>query len=573
MLSNFLKKLMYLSVARRLHLFDQALLDPATAQRARFSAIIGRNRDTVFGREHGFSRISTIDEYRRAVPIREYLDFKEYIDPMCDGKEGVLVAANVEMFGVTSGSSAEPKFIPITREFTHEYHNSHLLWMYNMVKDRSAGVVGSIFSMVSPAQEGLTAGGIPYGSSSGKQYRDQSVPIRMLHPIPYPVFLIKNLEAKYHVALVIALGSDIRVANSVNPSTLVMIADILAAKGGELLADLESGELKNAPDFSGELKQRIIKDLKPVPARVAFLRRILDSDGVLTPKRVWPNLCAINTWQGGNAPFYLAKVARLWGEAPQRCLGLRATEGMISIPLADATASAPLAVNGHFLEFVEDGIKVKGDTPTLLAHELDPGKKYRLIITTSAGLYRYDLGDIVRVSGMRGNTPEVEFLHKAGGVLSVTGEKVYEDQVVMVMSRITSGIACEVLGFSVTVELAEQVRYILAVELGRDCTEAELEILVSKFDSELKRVNMEYRDKRASGRLAMPVLILLARGAYAAYRSQLVGMGRPDGQLKPPHILQPQCEGMTSGATCSFFDVARIERRFELKRSDLRVGK
>ena len=563
MLSKFLKYLMYLSIAKRLQKFDLALEAPALAQKEKFKDIISRNVGTEFGEKYSFKNIKTISDYRKAVPIKDYTGFKPYVDLMIKGKENILVAGKVNMFGVTSGSTAAPKFIPITRHFTVEYHNSHLIWMYNMVKSRSDSVIGSIFTMVSPATEGLTEGGIPYGSSSGKQYRDQSIPIRALHPIPYSAFLIDDIQSKYHVALAFALGKDIRVVNSVNPSTLVMIAKILADRGEMLVEDLAASQFNNIPSSKQNLRSVLSKRLKPVPDRVDFLRDIIKRNGTLTPKAVWPNICAINTWQGGNAPFYLSKVSSLWGSAPQRCFGLRATEGMFSIPLDDFTASAVLAVNGHFLEFIEDGCEVKEDSATLLAHELEVGKRYRVVITTSSGLYRYDLGDVVEVTGMRKNTPEVAFLHKAGGVLSITGEKVYEDQVVDVMSFVSTKLDYDIVGFSVTIEIAENVRYALIVELSHLPDDAWNKKLIDMFDSELKKQNIEYRDKRASGRLHKPVLVIIKSGSYEKHRDLLVSKGRHDGQIKPPHLLKVQKEGKVSADTHEFFEYAEIVGRFE----------
>ena len=563
MVSGFLKYLMYLSIAGRLRKFYASLERPGESQVERLTDMIGHNADTEFGRDHLFAKISNVSEYKRSVPIRSYNEFKPYLDRMLGGRNNVLVADKVSMFGVTSGSTAEPKFIPITRRFTVEYHNSHLLWMYNMVRDRDSRVIGSIFSMVSPAEEGRTVGGIPFGSSSGKQYRDQSIPIRALHPIPYSTFLLPEMQTKYHVALTLALRKDLRVINSVNPSTLITIGDILARNGEELLADMASCRFDNITGIPAKLRVILEKHLRPVPARVARLREILKVDGVLTPRAVWPNICAINTWQGGSAAFYLDKVKQLWGNAPQRCFGLRATEGMFTVPLRDSTPSAVLAVNGHFMEFAEAESELKPDSPTLLASELEHGKRYRLIITTSSGLYRYDLGDIVEVTGRVRNTPEVAFLHKAGGVLSLTGEKVYESHIVEVMSGIAGRVGYEITGFTVTVELQDSARYVLLLELAEVQSESALRSVLSLFDSELSRVNCEYRDKRCSGRLQPPIIYLLKSGTYDRYRELLVKRGRPDGQIKPLHLIKPYGEGRVEDSPDEFIQTAEFLVRVE----------
>lgn len=568
-------QLFHLVLRKKLAAYQQALLEPAQAQRARLRAVLCAGAATAFGREHGLRADLTPDEYRSLVPVRPYAALAPWIERMKNGERNVLTPQQPEMFGVTSGSSAQPKFIPQPRAFTNEHHFSHLIWIYNMLRDHP-GSVGRTFSMISPAEEGVTAGGIPYGSSSGKQYRDQNIPVRMMHAVPYEVFLSRNCHAKYHAALVYALGADLRTVNSVNPSTLVLLGQLLGEQAPELLDDLGRGALNHAPGLSDAERTLYARRLRARPERRRQLLEIYRSEGCLLPRHVWPNIRVVNTWQGGNAPFYLPLVRELWGDVPQRCLGLRATEGIFNIPLCDNTASGPLAVCSHFLEFSEGEGEPQPGGRTLLAHELEVGRRYRLIITTSAGLYRYDLADIIEVTGMRGATPEVAFLHKAGGVLSLTGEKVCEDQLVAAMATVAKQTR-PITGFSVTVEMAQPPRYVLAMEPApEECAHIPLpnqmqaaspqtlELLQQMghvFDCELARLNIEYAAKRESGRLAAPAVLLLAPGTYREHRLRLVAEGRPDGQIKPPHILKPAGPGTVPVPGCAFFDHARVLAR------------
>ncbi|MBN2712604.1 MAG: GH3 auxin-responsive promoter family protein, partial [Planctomycetes bacterium] len=192
----------------------------------------------------------------------------------------------------------------------------------------------------------------------------------------------------------------------------------------------------------------------------------------------------------------------------------------------------------------------------------EQGKRYRTIITTSGGLYRYDLGDIVEVTGMRGNTPEIAFLHKAGNVLSITGEKVTEDQVVKAMKNVEEKFP-DIAGFSVTMELTSPPRYILAVEMAQgEPDKARALEMACAFDCELRSINEEYDEKRSSGRLDNPELLLLAKGSYLEYRKLLVREGKPDGQIKPPHLVKPAGEGAAPVKGCKVFDRMTVIKRF-----------
>lgn len=556
-----LRALFYLTTHRLRTRLLQGFDNPAAAQADALRRILTANTDTRFGREHGFASIRDWDTYRAQVPIRRYEDFLPYLEPMKQGEANILTAAPVELFTQTSGTSAAPKFLPVTRPFTIEHHQAHLFWMNQLLRDRPGNLIRRFLSIVSPAESDTTPGGIPVGSSSGYQYRHQSIPIRRMHAVPYDVFTVADAAARYHMILLFALRRDLSAVTSVNPSTLVVLADVLRTNAEALLEDLEAGVPRHAPGLSEAECSLLAPLLRPEPARAKSLRERMRHDGALLPRNAWPGLVSLHTWQGGSAPYYLGKLPALWGDIPQRCLGLRASEGTCSIPLRDHTASGVVHVCGHALEFVQGEGDIRPDTPTCLAHELETGKRYRVILSTGAGLYRYDLGDMVEVTGRFRNTPEIAFLHKAGNVLSLTGEKVTEDQVVDVMAR-AAGIIPPTNGFTVTLELTDPPRYVLALECPEPLPSEVAERVLQRFDEDLSGVNVEYRDKRASQRLAPPCLLLLAPGSYMRYRSHLQALGRPDGQIKPPHLVRPAGEGAAPVPGCPFFDHVTVQGRF-----------
>ncbi len=95
--------------------------------------------------------------------------------------------------------------------------------------------------------------------------------------------------------------------------------------------------------------------------------------------------------------------------------GYGASEGLFTIPLRDETSAGVLVIHGIFFEFLPEATPVAPDAPTRLAHELEVGQHYQLVLTTAAGLYRYCLGDLVEVNGFLGQAPQVTFLRKVGG--------------------------------------------------------------------------------------------------------------------------------------------------------------
>lgn len=538
---HLLKQSLKFALLPRLNRFARELVNPHLAQEKRWREIITANAPTEFGRAHNFSAMNNIDDYRRHVPISDYATFAASIERMKNSEQNILTAQPIEMFAITSGTTAQAKYIPLTRAWTREHHYIHLNWLWSMMNARPLSIVGSILSLISPAQSSLTSAQIPCGASSGKQYRDQNIPQRKLHCVPYPVFLINDYHTKYYVILLFALAADLRCVNSVNPSTLILLATMLAQFAEPLLDDLARGQLNNAVGLTEQERAIIAPLLKPRPQRARELREILISEKKLLPRTAWKNIGAINTWQGGCAPFYLPRVCELWGNAPQRCWGLRATEGIFSVPLNDHTASGVIAVGGHFIEFAEGENLPSNHAATLLAHELQIGKRYRIILTNSGGLYRYDMGDIVEVTGVIANTPTIAFLHKAGGMLSITGEKVSETQINVVFNIIAREVF-SFTDFSVSVKFAEPPFYQIIIEplVHENIAAEKLTEICATFDRELSLQNLEYREKRDSGRLAPPQILMLPKNSYQQYREYRVKNGVPDGQIKPPHLIKPE---------------------------------
>ena len=152
--------------------------------------------------------------------------------------------------------------------------------------------------------------------------------------------------------------------------------------------------------------------------------------GRLLPKHYW-NLAFLANWTGGTMGLYLQEFPQYFGDVPVRDIGLLASEGRMSIPIEDGTPAGILEVNTNFYEFVPADEEPKTSKHVLRAHEVRPGEEYWILLTTSAGFYRYDIGDVVKVVGFEGQAPVIEFLHKGAHLCSMTGEKLSERQVVL----------------------------------------------------------------------------------------------------------------------------------------------
>lgn len=537
--------------------FREGCDDPAGAQRGRLRSILARNAGTEFGLKHSFASIKSIEEYRAAVPVRRFADFEPYIERMCRGEQNILTADAPEMFATTSGTTDKPKFIPVTPSFYSEFYGTQKVWSRLNLNEHPSITRGKFLTIVSPWDEGRTAGGTPYGAISGRNYLNHStIPVqRCFLAIPYSVFCVKDYEAKYYAILRLAVQSDISLISILNPSTIVLLAEKMKEYAPDLIKDLRDGGIKVASELPPEVMPEIRGRLKPDVARSRELESLLQA-GQLQPRRVWPGSRLVTTWTGGASAFYLKRFAELFGDVPLRDFGYTALEGYFSIPFRSTTTARPedfgglFAAAGHFVEFAP---YPDGNGEPVLCDGLERGRLYRVIITASNGLYRYDIGDVVEVLGFEGKMPLIAFRYRADGVVSVTGEKVTEHQAALAFRGVCEKTGLVAEDFVVGVEWGEKPMYVFAVEGTQEgCPDAASKI-AKTGDEELKRVNVEYRAKRESGRLGPAKAILLRKGSMAAYRKARLEGGAHDAQSKMPHLVND----------CSFFEKFDVIDRSE----------
>lgn len=512
--------------------FMRGTVDPLGVQTERLVHILGENAETEIGRRYGFKSIRSFAELRRRVPVHTYDDLAPSIDRMTRGEPGVLTAEKPLLYCRTSGTTGKPKYIPITPGFVEEFSRTQKMWLRQMLHDHPRVLGGRLLSIVSPAVEGHTPDGTPYGAMSGHSYRTQYPAARAAYALPYEAFTITDFSAKYYAVLRIALQQRIGMIFTANPSTLVLLARLLTEHAEALIRDVHDGVLRPPTPLPAAQAQTLSARLTRSPKRAAELQRLFARCERLRPAEVWPDCALLATWQGGSAPFYLRQLAGYYGGVPIRDLGLIASEGYMTVPLRDGTPGGVAALSGLVMEFQPLGADGTAEEHFLHAGELELGRRYTVVLTNSGGLYRYAIGDVVEVVDHMGAAPVLAFRHKIGNVLSMTGEKVTESHVVEAMTAAVQELDVTLAGFTVSIALGDTPAYLLAAEPAASAT------LLEAFDRALRACNIEYAGKRDSLRLGAPVGLDLPTGTYLNLRRAHTAAGAPDGQWKVPHLVK-----------------------------------
>src|SRR4051812_18975113 len=205
--------------------FQESSHDATEAQRRKLLGIIRANRDTAYGRAHGFASINDVDDYQRNVPINSYESLSPYIDRMADGETNILTAESPLMFAQTSGTTGKQKLIPVTSSSLAEYNHAVQTHTWRTIEAHPASAEGQFLVTSSRDVEGRTAAGIPYGAMSGFVIRRQPALVRSRFVLPYEVSLVKQIELKYYLTLRLALEAPMTAFSTLNPSSAVVLCE------------------------------------------------------------------------------------------------------------------------------------------------------------------------------------------------------------------------------------------------------------------------------------------------------------------------------------------------------------
>ena len=527
---------LWVKAPRSLRHFNALCRAPVQAQEDLLRQILETNADTEFGRRQSFGTIRGFGEFQERIPLSAYEDLEPYITAEMNGRPNQLTREPPVLFTTTSGTTGNRKYIPMTQEGKRAKSHLTWLWLCGLYRDHPGVVGGRILSVVSPEVEGHAPSGVPIGAESGHAYRTMPGPIRSIYTAPYGVFAIEDYEAKYYTLLRLAAGQNISCIATVNPSTIVLLADRLADHGESIIRDVRDGSLSSEFPVPQELRDSL--HLRPDPERARHLERAAAAGGgPLRPGLAWPELTAIGCWKGGTVGAYLAKFDTYFPQRPPiRDLGYYATELRGSVPLSDNGDAGTMAVGTNVLEFhpaAED--RAPEGRELLRLEQLEVGQRYFVYVTNASGLYRYEMNDIVEVAGHYGKTPLIRFIQKGKGVVSFTGEKLYETQVIAAVDKALAAMRGRYHFIAAVAELVDGTtpRLIFLVEFDDPITDQDGSALVDRLDAALGEENDEYLTKRKSLRYGPPVIRVVRPGEFDKYRRRMVETGqRADGQFK-----------------------------------------
>ena len=485
---------------------------------------------TRFGREHSFRTIRSYEEFAEGVPIQTYETLRPYIEEQEQHGESALTADPPVIYAQTSGTSGKPKLIPILQSSLENHRRSQGSQAFVQFSTVPGAYSGKLLPIVSPAVEGTLPSGTAYGSASGHIYKNMPTLARAKYVLPPEVSEIEDYDLKYLTILRLAVPvRDITFMASANPSTFLRLLGSLAEHRLELLEDIASQRFRHLEELPSSIADVVLPRLRTSEARVAELDSVLRLPAPAF-KHVWPELRLLTTWTGGSCSIALRKVLDVVPESTRIGeLGYLSSEfrGTITVDL-ERNLGMP-TIHENFLEFVERDDWDSGGRRAVTVERIEPGREYYVIVTTDSGLYRYFMNDLVEVTGRFHATPTIKFVRKGRGVTSITGEKLCENQVIEAVQATGEELG-QSADFLLMFADPEESRYRLVIELDLDRTAADQ--WGRTVERALGERNLEYAQKRKSGRLRPLQIIPVANGTGELYKRHMLAKGQREGQFK-----------------------------------------
>lgn len=525
----------------------KAAKDCKKTQSATLRKILEYAKNTEWGKSHNFEEIlsaSTDEElyslWKKNVPPAEYEDFRPFIERHKNGEENILFPGKPKMYATTSGTTNKPKWIAITDAYySNVYSKMTKLWLYTFMMHRPKVFEGRAVSIVGKAIETEAPDGTLCGSVSGVTRRDCPEFISKLHSAPHCTFDIENYDARYYSIIRIALEQNVTLIITPNPSSILEMQKNIQQNFDRCVEDIEKGTLDKSLEIEPSIRMELESTLKPNPKRAEQLRQLKKNGVDLIPKNYWPNMTALTTWKCGNTKVYMNKFA---GSFPDEML-------YQEFSYFSSECRAGLVMNGkddtvlfphmHFFEFVEES-EIESPNPKFLqTSELEVGKRYSIYVTTFAGLYRYCMNDLLEVTGMYNTIPTVQFIQKINGIISMTGEKLHETQLIDAVQKTQDALNRETKFYICFADVQNSVYHFYVEYENNELSQNELDEFAELLDKNLRVENCEYDAKRDSKRIGRIIPHLLKENSLQLFKefSLDAGLGR-DGQFKFNILMQ-----------------------------------
>lgn len=476
---------------KRMHDMELFMKYPLEVQEELFKRLITTARNTEFGRTYGFADIHTQEQFRRMIPVFSYEDIHPYIERNMRGEQNLLWPSDVKWFAKSSGTTnARSKFIPVSYEALEECHfkgGKDMLSVYCNANPETKMFAG----------KGLTIGGSQqvnqFDSNSESFYGDVSAVI--MSNLPYWTRFVRT------------------------PTLEIALMDEWEEKI-EKMAQYTVAE--NVTSISG------------VPTwTIVLLQRLLEITGKANVREVWPNL---EVFFHGAVAFgpYRNIFKKLVGDELTYLETYNASEGFFGIQ-NDLTQQDMLLMldYGIYYEFIPFD-EIHKESPKVIGlGDVKIGEQYALLISTNAGLWRYQIGDTIEFTST--DPFKIKISGRTKHFINAFGEELVVENAEKAIEIAAEKSAAEVVNFTAAPRHFDEDKngaheWIIEFENEPE----DIDVFAKDLDHALREINSDYDAKRHKDiALSPPIIHVVPKGTFYQW---MKGRGKLGGQNKVPRL-------------------------------------
>lgn len=468
---------------------EKFMNDPMGTQAQNFAYLIEHGRNTLFGAENQFDNIKSIADFRQKVPVASYENLRPYLDKIIiDKQQNVLWDSPVKWFAMSSGTTEDKsKYIPVTQESLENCHyrcGYHMLGLYAHNYPDTEFFLGKT----------LVLGGSQQINNIGKSAFTGDISAILMKNLP---FIVKMARTPEEIAL---------------------------------LPDWEE-KLQKLSDYA--VKEDIRAFLGVPSWMLVLLKKIVADTGKQLPD-LWKNLEVF--FHGGVSftPFREQYEKLIPTEKMRYWETYNASEGFFGVQYSNKSKDLLLLLDNEiFYEFLPVSEWEKEHPQAVTLADVEVGRQYALVISTSGGLWRYKIGDTIEFTST--NPYLFRITGRTKQFINAFGEELIVDNADRALEE-----ACKVTGAKVTEYTAAPVYFgdnnsgahEWLVEF--ETKPADLEQFTTVLDENLKKLNSDYEAKRSYNlSLSKPVVRVLEPGDFYKWMKSREKVG---GQNKVPKL-------------------------------------
>ncbi|PIA49090.1 hypothetical protein AQUCO_01300146v1 [Aquilegia coerulea] len=545
--------------------FEALTKDAGRIQRETLKKILEENGDAEYLRKCGLNGRTDPESFKACVPLVTHTDLEPYIQRIAEGDASpILTGKPISAISLSSGTTqGKPKFVPFNDELVKStmqiYRTSYAF------RNREFPIGnGKALQFIYSSKQFKTNGGLAAGTATTNVYRSsqfkntmKEIQSQVCSPDEV-IFGPDFYQSLYcHLLCGLIFRDEVQFVFSTFAHSIVHAFRTLENDWEELCRDIRDGVLSDRISVPS-IRAAMSTLLKPNPELADLISEkcmgLTNWYGMIPT--LFPNAKYVYGIMTGSMEPYLKKLRHYAGTLPLMCADYGSSEGWIAANVnprlpPELATFAVLPDIGYF-EFIPLGGNTEDqeldkNASTLSYAESEPvgltevklGEEYEIIVTSFAGLYRYRLGDIVKVSGFHNATPELQFVCRRNLLLTINIDKNTEKDLqlsVEAASKLLVDEKLEVVDFTSHVDLStDPGHYVIFWELSSDAREEVLNECCNCLDRSF--IDAGYVSSRKVNAIGALELRVVKRGTFQKILDHYLSLGGAFSQFKTPRFV------------------------------------